>query len=101
VIDALRRIAAWPWVHRVLTSPSVEPVVATILRASSVRRIDAFLARELKPPRAPRKYRLRGSNAVVFVRHRTPDVAALGEVFYEHQYEPPEQIGRASCRERV
>jgi FkbM family methyltransferase len=23
------------------------------------------------------------------VRHRTPDVAALGEVFYERQYEPP------------
>ena len=25
----------------------------------------------------------------MYVRHRTPDVAALGEVFYERQYEPP------------
>jgi FkbM family methyltransferase len=94
VINALRRVAALPWLRRVLTSRHVEPIVATVLRASPVRRVDAFLARELRPPAAPAKYRLRGSGAIVFVRHRTPDVAALGEVFYEHQYEPPEAVAK-------
>jgi FkbM family methyltransferase len=94
VIKALRRVAALPWLHRILTSRHVEPILATVLRASPVRRVDAFLARELRPPAAPARYRLRGSGATVFVRHRTPDVAALGEVFYERQYEPPEPVAK-------
>jgi FkbM family methyltransferase len=94
LINALRRVAALPWVGRVLTSRHVEPIVATVLRASPVRRMDAFLAGELRPPAAPAKYRLRGSGAIVFVRHRTPDVAALGEVFYERQYEPPDRVAQ-------
>jgi FkbM family methyltransferase len=89
VIEALRRVAALPPVRKVLTSRHVEPIVATALRASPVRRVDVFLARELRPPAAPAQYRLRHSSAIIFVRHRTPDVAALGEVFYERQYEPP------------
>ena len=90
--DALRRFARLPVVRPILTSKRVEPVVATVLRASPVRRLDAFLARELVPPAEPRSYRLRGSTATVLVRHRTPDVAALGEVFYERQYEPPAAV---------
>jgi FkbM family methyltransferase len=92
VNKALRRVAALPWLRRVLTSRRIEPVVATVLRASPVRRLGAFLARELRRPATPARYRLRGSGAIVFIRHRTPDVAALGEVFYERQYEPPEPV---------
>jgi FkbM family methyltransferase len=92
VIGALRRVAALPPVRKVLRSQHVEPIVATVLRASPVRRVDVFLARELRPPSAPARYRLRHSRATVFVRHRTPDVAALGEVFYERQYEPPRPV---------
>ena len=54
--------------------------------------MDVFLARELLSATELRSYRLRGSGATVLVRHRTPDVAALGEVFYEHQYEPPADV---------
>jgi FkbM family methyltransferase len=92
VINALRPVAALPPVRRILTSRRVEPVVATVLRASPVRRLPLFLARELRPPPEPAQYRLRESGAFVFVRHRTPDVAALGEVFYERQYEPPPAV---------
>lgn len=92
MIGHLRRVAALPGIRTFLRSRRVEPIVATILRASPVRRIDLFLAKELRPHAAPAGYRLRGSGALVFVRHRTPDVAALGEVFYEHQYEPPATV---------
>jgi FkbM family methyltransferase len=95
VTSLLRRIAALPPFRRVLTAPRVEPLVATVLRASPVRGRVRFLARERRPPAAPRAYRLRESGAIVHVRHGTPDVAALGEVFYERQYEPPQRIDAA------
>jgi FkbM family methyltransferase len=79
-------------VQTLLRRRRVEPIVATILRASPVHRMGRFLARELWPPPGPECYRLRGSGDLVFVRHRTPDVAALGEVFYERQYEPPRRV---------
>jgi FkbM family methyltransferase len=89
---ALRRIAALRPVRALLTSRRVEPLVATVLRASPVRRRVRFLANEVRPPLGERAYRLRDSGAVVLVRHGTPDVAALGEVFYERQYEPPAAV---------
>jgi FkbM family methyltransferase len=90
--SVLRRIAALQPVRAVLTSRRVEPIVATVLRASPVRGRVRFLASEVRPSSTPRSYRLRESGALVYVRHRTPDVAALGEVFYEHQYEPPAPV---------
>ena len=33
---------------------------------------------------------------MIQVRHATPDVAALGEVFYERQYEPPTAVAALS-----
>jgi FkbM family methyltransferase len=92
VISAARRLAALPALRRILTSRRIEPLVAVVLRASPVRERLRFLARELRPPDEPRAYRLRDDGATVLVRHGTPDVAALGEVFYERQYEPPEEV---------
>jgi FkbM family methyltransferase len=92
VIAAVRRLAAWGPIGRVLKSPRVEPLIATVLRASPVRERLRFLARELRPSGEPNRYHLRSNGAAVLVRHGTPDVAALGEVFYEHQYEPPEEV---------
>ena len=86
---ALKRVGARPPVRRVLTSRRVEPLVAAGLRASPVQERIRFLAREARRRRAVRAYRLRESGTIVHVRHGTPDVAALGEVFYERQYEPP------------
>jgi FkbM family methyltransferase len=70
----------------------LEPLVVAVLRASPVRHPVRFLAREARGRQVVQAYRLRGSGAVVHVRHGTPDVAALGEVFYERQYEPPTAV---------
>lgn len=89
----LRRIAGLPPARAILKSRRVEPLVAAVLRASPVRERARFLIRELRGRHDRHAYRLRDSGAVVHVRHRTPDVAALGEVFYERQYEPPAAVG--------
>jgi FkbM family methyltransferase len=86
---ALRWVAALRPARAVLKSRRVEPLVAAMLRASPARARVRFLAREARSPSGPRVYRLREPDAIVYVRHGTPDVAALGEVFYERQYEPP------------
>lgn len=92
MISAARRLAALPPLRRILTSRRIEPAVAVVLRASPVRERLRFLARELRPPDEPRAYRLRADGVAVLIRHGTPDVAALGEVFYEHHYDPPQEV---------
>jgi FkbM family methyltransferase len=91
---ALRRIAAARPFRRILKSRRVEPLVVTVLRSLPIRERARFLAYEAFRPGAERTYRLRESGALVRVRHRTPDVSALGEVFYERQYEPPPAVAR-------
>jgi FkbM family methyltransferase len=92
VIETARRLASWGPFRRILKNRRIEPAVVTVLRASPVRERLRFLIRELQPPPEPQRYRLRSSDAIVFVRHGTPDVAALGEVFYERQYDPPKEV---------
>jgi FkbM family methyltransferase len=92
LIKAARRLAALPPLRKFLTSRRIEPVIAVVLRASPVRERVRFLARELRRPDVPRAYRLRSGGATILVRHGTPDVAALGEVFYERHYDPPDEV---------
>jgi FkbM family methyltransferase len=93
VIGAARRAAALPPFRRILKSRHVEPIVAELLRASPVRERLRFVLRQLRRPGEPCVYSLRSWGARIVVRHGTPDVAALGEVFYELQYEPPLAVG--------
>jgi FkbM family methyltransferase len=81
-------------VRRFLTRPAVERVVATGLRSSAVRERGRFVFRELTGRRGVSRYRLRGSPFVAFLRHGTPDVATLDDVFYSRHYEPPEPVAR-------
>ena len=67
-------------------------MVSTMLRASTVRGPVRFVARELiSRPRVSR-YRLRESGLTTVIRHGTPDIATLDEVFYQRQYEPPPAV---------
>ena len=51
-----------------------------------------FAVREAAGLRGARRYHLRGSGLIAVVRHGTPDVATLDEVFYQRQYELPEPV---------
>jgi FkbM family methyltransferase len=88
-------------VRRFLTRPAVERVVATALRSSAVRERVRFVARELSGRRNLVRYRLSESGLVAYLRHGTPDVVTLDELFYSREYEfPPEVEGALAALSR-
>jgi N-acetylglucosaminyl-diphospho-decaprenol L-rhamnosyltransferase len=84
--DHVRRASA---VRRVVEDPRVEPLVAVLLRASTVREAARFAARELVGRPLVARYRLRHADGDVLIRHGTADAAVLGEVFYNREYAFP------------
>jgi FkbM family methyltransferase len=91
----MRSLLARPPFRWLLKTPAVERVVATLLRSSTVRESVRFASRELSGRSGAYRYRLRGSALVAVIRHRTPDVATLDEVFHQRQYELPAAIDEA------
>jgi FkbM family methyltransferase len=73
-------------------TPPLLSVTALILRGRCVRESAAFVAREILGRRALVVYRLRGSGLRVALRHRTGDVVTLGEVWRNHDYDPPAPV---------
>lgn len=88
----LRRTLAFAPLRQLLKHPRIEPIVSTFLRATSVRESARFIVRELGGRRPISAYRLRESGLYAVIRHGTPDVPTLDEVFYQRQYEPPNAI---------
>jgi FkbM family methyltransferase len=88
----LRRLARATGLQRVLEHPRVEPLVALLLRAATVRGSARFVGRELARRRTAATYRLRAGDVRVVVRHATPDVITLGEVFDKPDYAPPDEV---------
>ena len=88
-MTVVRQATARPLARRVLEVPWIERIVATMLRSRTVRGSVRFVARELSGSRRVSPYRLRESGLIAVIRHGTPDVATLDEVFYQRQYEPP------------
>jgi FkbM family methyltransferase len=70
----------------------VERVVATGLRSTAVQERVRFVARELAGRRGVARYRLRESGLKAYLRHGTPDVATLDDVFYSRHYDPPQPV---------
>jgi len=73
--------------------PRLLPTTALLLRARTVRPSAAFIARERVRGRGTYAYRLRENGLRVAIRHGTGDVVTLGEVFHEHDYRPPAELG--------
>jgi FkbM family methyltransferase len=76
-------------VRAFLRRPGIERVVATVLRSGVVRERGRFLLRELPSRRILGRYRVRESGLPVYIRHATPDVVTLDEVFYTRHYALP------------
>jgi FkbM family methyltransferase len=73
----------------------VEPIVSAFLRSSTVHGSGRFVLRELAGAKSVREYRLREAPYDVPLRHGSPDVATLDEVFYRHDYAFPPPASRA------
>jgi FkbM family methyltransferase len=79
----LRRLFAWPRVER---------YVSTGLRARTVRESARFAARELWGGQASASYHVRESGLAIVLRHRTPDVFTLDQVFYQRHFDLPHEV---------
>jgi FkbM family methyltransferase len=84
-VHALRRLFGLPWLL---------PLTALLLRAHTVRPSMPFAARELLNVDGMFLYRLASNGLQVAIRHRTPDVVTLGEVFHDHDYVPDAEVER-------
>jgi FkbM family methyltransferase len=78
--------------QRLGASPRIEPAVALALRARCVRESGRFAARELLRMRAVAHYHVRASGRSVLIRHCSPDVVTLGEIFHRPDYDPPPEV---------
>jgi FkbM family methyltransferase len=89
---ALWRLIASSPARRLLKRPRIERIVSRILLSGLVKERVRFLARELPLRRVTSRYRLRESGLSVHLRHGTPDIATLDEIFYLRQYEMPPSV---------
>jgi FkbM family methyltransferase len=96
-VSAILRLLRWaaqqPGLRR-LTSVSPLLRLSFALRASLVEQRLRFALNELRPGAVTAGYRLRGSPVAVTLRHHTPDVLVLDEVFAQREYELPEAVAR-------
>lgn len=68
------------------------PLAQAIAQAELVVESEAFAGRERVGERVVGRYHLREGGDPILVRHGTPDVGVLGEVFGERLYEPPPEV---------
>jgi FkbM family methyltransferase len=69
--------------------------VSFTLRGTLVRSPIRFALNELRAGSVTASYRLRGSAQSIVLRHHTPDVLVLDEIFSQHEYSAPEAIEQA------
>jgi FkbM family methyltransferase len=96
-VNALLRLVRWlataPGFRRLTTfSPLIR--VSFALRGTLVRAPLRFALNELRPGEVIASYRLRKSEVSIVVRHHTPDVLVLDEVFSQQEYAPPQAIDK-------
>jgi FkbM family methyltransferase len=92
LLRLVRRLATMPGLRR-LTTIDVVTRVSFSLRASLVRERWRFARNELRPGRPQTAvYRLSGSGVAITIRHRSPDVLILDELFSQEEYRFPEAV---------
>jgi FkbM family methyltransferase len=98
VLRLLRWAAQQPGL-RPLTSVPPLLRLSFALRASLVQERVRFALNELRPGAVAATYRLRGSPVAVTLRHHTPDVLVLDEIFAQQEYELPDAVANVLAGE--
>jgi FkbM family methyltransferase len=87
----VRRLATAPGFRRLTTfAPLLR--VSFALRGSLVRSPLRFALNEIRPGQVTAAYRLRAGVVSIVLRHHTPDVLVLDEVFSQREYEFPTSV---------
>jgi FkbM family methyltransferase len=91
LLRLVRRLATVPGFRRLTTfTPLIR--ISFALRGALVRSPVRFALNELRLRSVVASYRVRNSEISIVVRHHTPDVLVLDEVFSQQEYTPPEEI---------
>jgi FkbM family methyltransferase len=94
VLPFVRRLATAPGFRRLTT---VTPLlrISFALRGTLVRTPLRFALNELRPGGVTASYGLREGGISIVVRHHTPDVLVLDEIFSQREYEFPSEVEQA------
>jgi FkbM family methyltransferase len=94
ILAMLRRVATLPGLRRLTT---VKPLlrVSFAMRGALVSETGRFALNELRPGDRRGTYRLRGSAVRIVLRHHSPDVMVLDEVFAQDEYGFPPAVAAA------
>jgi FkbM family methyltransferase len=94
LLRLVRRAAALPGLQRLTT---VKPLLrfSFALRASLVQCGWRFALNELRPRDTTQTYALRSSDVKIVLRHHSPDVMVLDEVFSQNEYRFPDSVADA------
>lgn len=94
LLRLVRRLATAPGFRRLTTfSPLLR--ISFALRGALVSSPLRFALNELRPGQVTASYRLREGPVSIIVRHHTPDVLVLDEVFSQREYEFPSAVSSA------
>lgn len=94
VLRILRRAATLPGLRR-LTGVAPLLRLSFALRGSLVEERRSFALNELRRRCSTRTYTLRGSDVRIALRHHSPDVMVLDEVFSQTEYRFPDGVAQA------
>jgi len=92
VLRVVRRLATMPVLRR-LTEVDALMRISLSLRSSLVQEPWRFVWNELRPGRpATAVYRLKESQLAIAIRHKSPDILILDELFSQNEYRLPEAV---------
>jgi FkbM family methyltransferase len=94
LLGVVRRAVTLPGLRR-LTSVKAVTRATAALRAGLVQERGRFVRNELRRRDVVVQYTLRGAAGRVVIRHHSPDVMGLDEIFAAGEYDPPAEAAAA------
>ncbi len=88
---ARRALDAFPALRTITDAPLARQVIQTGRAARALQPAGRFVVNQRRRATVD-EYRLRGTEAAVYLRRRTRDVDILAEIFTAGSYEPPRQV---------